>query len=105
MDEINDKHMGPWAKLCDQDGTENTPLSPFMESELLQHHHLNLSNEKLKATGYRLKAPYFTKDAVQEVKKYITVLYDLTFSLFFFQIVDDFVKQKLLPSSLLFDVI
>lgn len=71
MDEINDKHMGPWAELCNHAGTVNTPLSPFMESELLQHHHLNLSNEKLKATGYRLKVPYFTQDAVEEVRESI----------------------------------
>lgn len=85
VDEINDKHMGPWAELCQIDETENTPLTPFMDSELLQHCHLNLSNEKLKATGYRLKVPYFNRESVEEVTLNLnTVLTVKCIYLFFF---------------------
>lgn len=68
VEEINDKHMAPWAEICLRDKTENTPLSPFMDAELIQHCHLNLSNEKLKSTGYRLKMPIFIQESIEEVK-------------------------------------
>lgn len=68
VEEINDKHMAPWAEICSTDHTENTPLTPFMDAELIQHCHLNVSNEKLKSTGYRLKRPIFTQENIEEVK-------------------------------------
>ncbi|XP_055324737.1 uncharacterized protein LOC129579100 [Sitodiplosis mosellana] len=83
VEEINDKHMQPWGEICRRDNTENTPLTPFMDAELIQHCHLNLSNEKLKSTGYRLKMPIFTQESIEEI-------------------VSDFAKQKLLPASLLY---
>lgn len=67
VDEINDKHMGPWAELCQTDKTENTPLTPYMDEELLHYNHLNLSNEKLKNTGYNLRVPIMTTDKIEEV--------------------------------------
>lgn len=67
VEEINDKHMAPWAEICVKDKTENTPLTPFMDGELLQHCHLNLSNDKLKATGYRLKFPTLTQECIEAV--------------------------------------
>lgn len=68
VEEINDKHMAPWAEICSRDHTENTPLTPFMDAELIQHCHLNVSNDKLKSTGYRLKRPIFTQENIEEVK-------------------------------------
>lgn len=67
VDEINDKHMGPWAELCQIDKTENTPLTPYMDAELLYRNDLNLSNDKLKSFGYQLLVPRFTKEKVEEV--------------------------------------
>lgn len=67
VDEINDKHMGPWAELCEIDKTENTPLTPYMDEELLHYNHLNLSNEKLKNTGYNLRVPIMTAEKIEEV--------------------------------------
>lgn len=77
VEEINDKHMGPWAEICIKDNTQNTPLTPFMDSELLQHCRLNLSNEKLKATGYRLKVPIMTQESVEEVKLNMFTLFNI----------------------------
>lgn len=67
VEEINEKHMGPWAEMCMKDNTENTPITPFMDAELLQNCHLNVSNEKLKATGYRLTMPILTQESIEEV--------------------------------------
>lgn len=67
VDEINDKHMGPWAELCQADKTENTPLTPYMDEELLHYNHLHLSNEKLKNSGYNLRVPKITTEKIEEV--------------------------------------
>uniref|UniRef100_A0A0K8TLV2 Putative c-3 sterol dehydrogenase/3-beta-hydroxysteroid dehydrogenase n=1 Tax=Tabanus bromius TaxID=304241 RepID=A0A0K8TLV2_TABBR len=80
--EINDKHMGPWAEICQRDAIQNTPLNPYMDEELLYHKHLNLDNKKLKSFGYVLRIPILTKEKVREV-------------------IDDYVQQNLFPRSLL----
>lgn len=67
VDEINDKHLGPWAELCQTDKTENTPLTPYMDEELLHYNHLNMSNEKLKSSGYNLRVPIMTTEKIEEV--------------------------------------
>lgn len=69
VDEINDKHLGPWAELCQTDKTENTPLTPYMDEELLHYNHLNMSNEKLKSTGYNLRVPIMTTEKIEEVSR------------------------------------
>lgn len=67
LDEINDKHMGPWADLCQNNGITNTPLTPFMDEELLYHKHLHLDNAKLKATGFTFQHPKITRELIEEV--------------------------------------
>ena len=31
VEEVNEKHMGPWGEACQCDGVLNTPLTPFIE--------------------------------------------------------------------------
>lgn len=66
-EDANDKHMGPWAEACQQQGVENTPLTPFVHQELLDKKHVHLSNEKLKATGFTHIHPVLTKQSLQQV--------------------------------------
>ncbi|XP_034115647.2 uncharacterized protein LOC133839061 [Drosophila sulfurigaster albostrigata] len=79
--EINDKHMAPWAEICQRNGIENTPLTPYLDEEQLHHKHLNLDNTKLKDFGYVLQVPRITRDVLTEM-------------------IDDYVKQQLFPKSL-----
>lgn len=81
ISEINDKHMGPWAEVCQIDGVQNTPLTPYMDEELLFHKHLNLDNSKLKSIGYELRVPKLTAEKIEEVIK-------------------DYIEQKLFPHSI-----
>lgn len=82
VSEINDKHMGPWAEICQNDNIQNTPLSPYMDEELLYHKHLNLDNTKLKSMGYELLVPKLTSDKLKEI-------------------INDFIEQNLFPRSLM----
>lgn len=79
LDEINDKHMAPWAQLCENNAIRNTPLTPFMEEELLDNRPLHLDNAKLKASGYHLRHPLVTRELIVEV-------------------IGDFVEQRLMPA-------
>jgi len=81
-EDINDKHMGPWAALCAGDGIANTPLNPYISPELLYKHHTCLDGKKLRKTGFTLKHPTLTKLSLQEM-------------------LSDYVDMKLFPSSLL----
>ena len=68
VEEVNDKHMGPWAEACSKDGVENSPLSPYIDQELLYNKHLYLYTGKLiKDTGFTYSYPKLTKDALKEV--------------------------------------
>nr|CAD7461895.1 unnamed protein product [Timema tahoe] len=67
VEEVNDKHMGPWAEACSLDGVENTPLTPYIDQELLYNKHLYLDGSKLERTGYTLTVPCLTKERLEEV--------------------------------------
>ena len=68
VEEINDKHMGPWAEACSIDGVENTPLTPFIDRELLHRQHLYLDPRKLtEQTNFNYIYKKLTKEALKEV--------------------------------------
>ncbi|XP_043270051.1 uncharacterized protein YbjS [Venturia canescens] len=82
VEEVNDKHMGPWAEACSQDGVENSPLSPYIDQELLYNKHLYLFPDKLPSkTGFTYSYPKLTKEALKEV-------------------LDDYATMKIFPHSL-----
>lgn len=81
VEEINDKHLGPWAEACAKDGISNTPLNPYLHLELLHDKQINLNGSKLEATGFVYYVPTITKENLREV-------------------IDDYVEMKLFPRSL-----
>ncbi|XP_067631566.1 uncharacterized protein [Eurosta solidaginis] len=82
VSEVNDKLMTPWAEICQKDGINNTPLTPYLDEEQLYHKHLYLDNTKLKNLGYVLKVPKLTRNYIIEI-------------------IDDYIEQKLFPASLM----
>lgn len=82
VDEVNDKHLGPWAEACTQSGVENTPLTPYIDQELLYNKHLYLDPSKLESTGFSWQVPHITRDKLQEI-------------------IDDYVVMNLFPRSLI----
>jgi hypothetical protein len=83
IDEINDKHMGPWADLCQNDGVANTPLNPFLHSDTLAKKNISLSGKKLSDAGFTdFEHPTVTKELLLEI-------------------IEDFVELKMFPKSLL----
>lgn len=72
VEEINDKHMGPWAEACNKDGVENSPLSPYIDQELLHNQNLYLHPGKLSQnTNFTYNYPKMTKETLKEVRVHI----------------------------------
>lgn len=79
VEEVNDKHMAPWAAACSKDGIEYSPLSPYIDQELLYNKHLYLYSGKLpKATGFSYAYPKLTKDALKEVRTLVILIVSIT---------------------------
>ncbi|XP_062611635.1 probable dTDP-glucose 4,6-dehydratase [Saccostrea cucullata] len=82
VEDINDRHVQPWADACERDGIVNTPLNPFIDQELLYNKNLAMSSSKLTATGFTYSIPELKIESLKEI-------------------LDDYIKSGLFPRSLL----
>ena len=46
-EDVNDMHLQPWADLCKAGGVVNTPLTPYLDKELLKDNAFSVSGEKV----------------------------------------------------------
>ncbi|KOS22491.1 hypothetical protein ESCO_002330 [Escovopsis weberi] len=69
VDDANDEMLGPWADLLQEAGiTRSSPLTPFVEKELLKDTDLSMDGSRLEAVlGFRYEKPVITKALVLEV--------------------------------------
>jgi len=81
-EEVNDKHLKPWSELCKKDGILNTPLTPYLDIELLYNNHLSVDGSKIEKTGFKYDYPQVTEELLRESVNY-------------------YAKQKLFPQSCL----
>jgi len=77
-EQANDKHLKPWSEVCKKHGIVNTPLTPYIDPELLYENSLSIDGSAVEATGFKYEYPELTEALVRE---------QITF----------FVKQKLFP--------
>jgi nucleoside-diphosphate-sugar epimerase len=81
-EEVNDKHLKPWSELCKNENINNTPLTPYLDLELLHNNNLAVDGTKIEKTGFKYDYPEITEKLLREQ-------------------VDYFVKQNLFPSHCL----
>lgn len=62
----NDAHVPGWQKLCQQYKINNTPVSPFIDQELLQDCNLSISGSAIEKEGFKYKNPKITEDLLKE---------------------------------------
>ncbi|KAH7069300.1 hypothetical protein FB567DRAFT_245016 [Paraphoma chrysanthemicola] len=69
VDEVNDETLDPWAELQQEAGiSQSTPLTPFMEKELLRDADLSLDGSLFeKTTGFTYKHEKLTKEGIEEM--------------------------------------
>jgi nucleoside-diphosphate-sugar epimerase len=76
--EVNDKHLKPWSDLTKAAGIVNTPLTPYLDQELLYNNSLSVDGSAIEATGFVYDYPKVEEALIREQ-------------------IDYFVKQKLFP--------
>jgi len=67
-EDINDKHLQPWSELCKNSGVINTPLTPYLDKELLKDNALSVDGSKIeKELGFTYNVPKVTLEKIREV--------------------------------------
>jgi len=67
-EEANDKHVPGWTKLCQKHKILNTPLSPYIDKELLSNNNLSVDGSKfVKDVDFKLAHPKLNKELIQGV--------------------------------------
>jgi len=62
---VNEKHLKPWSDLCKAAGIENTPLTPYLDQELLYNNHLCIDGSKIEGTGFTYEVPEINEELVR----------------------------------------
>eukprot|EP01028_Stygiella_incarcerata_P013156 TRINITY_DN81571_c0_g1_i1.p1 TRINITY_DN81571_c0_g1~~TRINITY_DN81571_c0_g1_i1.p1 ORF type:complete len:389 (-),score=100.68 TRINITY_DN81571_c0_g1_i1:197-1363(-) len=70
LEDANDTHMTAWSELCKEVKILNTPLSPFIDQELLYNHPLSMDGSAFMATGFKLLHPTMTVELVRGIISY-----------------------------------
>ena len=65
-EDFNDKHMEAWQEMCKAAGITNTTLTPYIDAELLAHHHLCVNGHAIERTGFTYRYPTLTVATLQE---------------------------------------
>lgn len=81
VEQVNDKHLVPWAEACQKSNIDNTPLSPYMGEELLYKKHLYLDNSKLKNLGFEVTVPQVTRESLEEVSSILNAIINVNYYL------------------------
>jgi len=66
-DFVNDKHLKPWSDLCKSKGILDTPLTPYLDEELLYKSETSINGSAIESTGFVYERPHVTVDAIREV--------------------------------------
>jgi len=69
-EEINDKHLKPWSDLCKENNILNTPLTPYIDQELLYNNSLSVDGSAVESLGFTYKHPQMTEELIREQIKY-----------------------------------
>lgn len=71
-EEVNDKHLKPWSDLCKAAGILNTPLTPYLDQEILYNNSLSIDGTAIEATGFSYEVPQVTEALIREEITYFT---------------------------------
>lgn len=72
--EVNDKHVAPWAEMTKAAGISITPLSPYIDKELLYKKHLAIDGSAIEKIGFKYTVPKVTEEKLREWVKYYLAL-------------------------------
>ncbi|CEP10755.1 hypothetical protein [Parasitella parasitica] len=65
---VNEKHLGPWAELVRKNGIAATPLSPYIDRELLYNNNLSVDGSKIERdTKFTYSVPFLMTEKLNEI--------------------------------------
>eukprot|EP00475_Leptophrys_vorax_P045539 TRINITY_DN9480_c0_g1_i1.p1 TRINITY_DN9480_c0_g1~~TRINITY_DN9480_c0_g1_i1.p1 ORF type:complete len:371 (-),score=89.26 TRINITY_DN9480_c0_g1_i1:1572-2684(-) len=69
----NEKHVPGWQHLCQEHQVLNTPISPYIDKELLYNRHLSVSGEKIVGqAGFTYDYPEISVNTLREqIQKFV----------------------------------
>jgi len=72
----NEKHLKPWSDLCKAQNITNTPLTPYLDEELLYNNAYSVDGSRITKTGFAYKHPQVKEETLrQTIKGFITLSY------------------------------
>jgi len=66
----NDKHLKPWSDLCKAHNITTTPLTPYLDEELLYENDLAVDGQAVCSTGFKYDHPQLTPELTKESIQY-----------------------------------
>ena len=69
-EEANDKHLKPWSDLCKEQGITSTPLSPYIDQELLYNNSLSVDGSAIEKKGFKYTHPKLVKEDLRVIMEY-----------------------------------
>jgi nucleoside-diphosphate-sugar epimerase len=70
--EVNEKHLQPWADMLKAAKVDLSPLSPYIDQELLYNKNLYVDGSKITETGFKYEYPEITEENCRKmVNEYV----------------------------------
>ncbi|KAI8068321.1 hypothetical protein BC940DRAFT_299695 [Gongronella butleri] len=68
VEDVNEKHLEPWANILKGSGILHSPLSPYLDPELLYNNALSVDGSAIETqTGFVYEVPKLTKENLQVI--------------------------------------
>ncbi|KAF9416776.1 hypothetical protein BGZ94_010122 [Podila epigama] len=67
-EDINEEHLEPWSDLLKQANIRTSPLTPYLDQELLSNNALSLDGTKIcTSTGFTYEHPQLTEQSLRDI--------------------------------------
>ncbi|RKP20999.1 NAD(P)-binding protein [Rozella allomycis CSF55] len=70
VDEANDKHMKPWSTILTRADISYSPITPYLDKELLSNNSLCLDGTKIEQTGFEYEKNTLSRELILESLQY-----------------------------------
>jgi len=70
----NEKHLSPWSELCKTHNIHNSPLTPYLDQELLYNNNYSIDGTKITKLGFEYKFPQVTEEELRKIIIYFEEL-------------------------------
>jgi nucleoside-diphosphate-sugar epimerase len=67
----NNKHIPAWRQLCQNHNILNTPVTPYIDAELLSNNHLSVDGSKIQGTGFAYDHPQCTEAEIRSAVQFL----------------------------------